>query len=240
MTSLIVFLFLLISILFLIRGKRSLGLGILLISFFSMYLLATPFVTRFLLNQIQTYPFLKDSTFSSGKKYAFVLLGTGTTTWKTGSADLVRSHIFSYSRTHEVMRLYFQCRSQGATCKVILSGGDPSRHGLSEAEAMSIELMESKIPQEDIIIEKESKNTYENAQFSKRFLQEINPSESFLVTSHFHMRRSLLYFKKHGLMMTAAPSDFLEPAPSGWLPSFQNLFISEIALKEIFSYLRWS
>ncbi len=189
MTSIIIFLLILISIIFFIQGQRKVGLGFLAISFFSMYLLATPFMTRFLLNQIQTYPFLKDSTFSSGNKYAFVLLGTGAAAWKNGSTSVVRSHIFSYSRTHEATRLYFQCRSQGANCKIICSGGDPSMHGLSEAEAMANELIESKVPQSDIIIEKESKNTYENAQFSKSFLQEINPSESFLVTSHFHMRR---------------------------------------------------
>ena len=55
------------------------------------------------------------------------------------------------------------------------------------------------IPDSSIIIENNSKNTYENAIFTKHILDSIKFNGSILlVTSSFHMRRSIAIFKKAG------------------------------------------
>ena len=55
------------------------------------------------------------------------------------------------------------------------------------------------IPDSAMIIENESKNTYENAVFTKKILDSLKINGNFLlVTSGYHMRRSMAVFKKAG------------------------------------------
>lgn len=56
------------------------------------------------------------------------------------------------------------------------------------------------IPESDFVIENESRNTHENAVFTKHLLeQEKISGKLLLITSAFHMRRSLACFNKEGL-----------------------------------------
>src|SRR5205085_7732741 len=53
----------------------------------------------------------------------------------------------------------------------------------------------------DIITENQSKNTYENALFSSRILkQDFKGEKILLITSAFHMKRTMECFKKQGIM----------------------------------------
>ena len=75
------------------------------------------------------------------------------------------------------------------------------------------------IKEEDILIEPKSKNTYENAQFSATFLQnnkaqlsiETNSTQNqiLVITSAFHLRRSLGCFQKAGLKVDGFSTDFI-------------------------------
>ena len=64
------------------------------------------------------------------------------------------------------------------------------------------------IPEEDFIMETESKNTHENAVFTKNILtqQQIH-GNYLLITSGFHMRRSLGCFKKAGIRVEPYSTD---------------------------------
>jgi uncharacterized SAM-binding protein YcdF (DUF218 family) len=58
-------------------------------------------------------------------------------------------------------------------------------------------------PTKNIFFENESRNTYQNAKFSKKILSEkfedLSSQKILLITSSLHMRRSLACFKKEGL-----------------------------------------
>lgn len=70
---------------------------------------------------------------------------------------------------------------------------------LNEAVQFKEDLIDFKIPSEDIIIENKSKNTYQNAVESKKVLANYPEIEKvLLVTSAIHMRRSKACFEKAG------------------------------------------
>jgi uncharacterized SAM-binding protein YcdF (DUF218 family) len=54
-------------------------------------------------------------------------------------------------------------------------------------------------PDSGLIVESKSKNTYENAVFTKKILDSLNMDGEFLlVTSAYHMPRAVAIFKKAG------------------------------------------
>ena len=91
--------------------------------------------------------------------------------------------------------------------KLIPSGGKGEDEMISEAEAMARYLRESGIPEADILMEDESKTTFENILFSKRILDgRTGPKYTALVTSNYHVYRALRYCKKVGLSCTGIGS----------------------------------
>jgi uncharacterized SAM-binding protein YcdF (DUF218 family) len=90
----------------------------------------------------------------------------------------------------------------GQVKKIILTGGSGSILHPDEKESGILKkyLLKIGIPDSLIIIENESKNTRENALFTKKLLDSLNLKSNFLfVTSAFHMKRSIRTFEKVGL-----------------------------------------
>lgn len=84
---------------------------------------------------------------------------------------------------------------------IIVSGGQGSDEAMSEAKAMRDFLIENNIPENRIIMEDKSTNTYENFKFTKDKLKEFYNAKSFkitIITNNFHMYRSQLIAKKLG------------------------------------------
>ncbi|MBK9048917.1 MAG: YdcF family protein [Bacteroidetes bacterium] len=99
---------------------------------------------------------------------------------------------------------------QGKVRKILLSGGSGMVFSPEEKESVVLErvLLQSGIPAADILIENDSRNTYENAVNSAKRLNASHSNGRFLlVTSAFHMRRSLACFQKTGLQIDAFPVD---------------------------------
>jgi uncharacterized SAM-binding protein YcdF (DUF218 family) len=99
----------------------------------------------------------------------------------------------------------------GKIDKFIITGGSSRILTELEPEAKQIKkiLQLAKVPDEDIIIEGNSRNTRENAANTAR-LMEQNPGwdKLLLVTSAFHMRRAAACFKKAGVQVTPYSADF--------------------------------
>lgn len=94
--------------------------------------------------------------------------------------------------------------------RALYSGGNPSFWKSNATEAdYAVELLgELGIPRSRIEVERSSRNTAENARFSRELISP-NPTERWLlVTSAFHMPRALGIFCKAGFMV--------DPVPSGW------------------------
>jgi uncharacterized SAM-binding protein YcdF (DUF218 family) len=121
---------------------------------------------------------------------------------------------------------------------ILVSGGDPAKHLISEAEVMQRELGELGIPAESILLEAKSKNTYENAKFASAMLHVQKRDTYVLVTSGFHMKRSLLYFSHFGIHPIAAPSDRLHRLRT-WLPLSYHAFLTDLAWNENIGILQF-
>lgn len=89
----------------------------------------------------------------------------------------------------------------GKVDKILIAGanGHLLSNGLREAEQFKELLVQRGIPEEDILVEVVSKNTYENAVESKKVLDKNPEIKSILlVTSALHMRRAKKCFEEAG------------------------------------------
>jgi uncharacterized SAM-binding protein YcdF (DUF218 family) len=174
-----------------------------------------------------------------------VLLGVGTVRWP--QSELITSHTLAYSRMFEAARLYFACKKVADFCRILATGGDPSRTGISEAETLASELQNIGVNKNDLMIEPKSNNTFQNAEFSSAILKAEGFDVTVLVTSGFHMSRSLLYFSQFMEKPIPAPSDQLSAIFSA-LPISHNFTYLDIAMYEhlrllrdrIDNWLRWN
>ena len=91
---------------------------------------------------------------------------------------------------------------------IILSGGQVYSDSGHEAVIASRILKDLGVPEDRIIVEGKSINTTQNAQFSTELMRQHDLKKPILVTSAFHMRRSVLNFEKCGVEVTAYPADY--------------------------------
>ncbi|MEZ4961319.1 MAG: YdcF family protein [Saprospiraceae bacterium] len=141
----------------------------------------------------------------------------------------------------------YELYKMGKVKKLLLTGGsgDLLQDQPSEAQDMKGFFARIGVPAEDIIIEPDSRNTYENADFTKKILEERYPGAScLLITSAFHMRRSLGCFKKAGVACTPYSVDFITEkdrwAPENTIfPDRNGFYFWEILVKEWVGYLAY-
>jgi len=134
-----------------------------------------------------------------------------------GYPDDGRLHLnSSANRFTQALELY----QQGKIKKILLSGGWGRLIGserVSEARAGKAYLVRFGIPASDILLETESRNTRENALFSKQLLAQMPGRERcLLITSAWHMRRASACFDKIGLPMDTYCVDYMRNTSQSW------------------------
>ncbi|MDD3687953.1 MAG: YdcF family protein [Bacteroidales bacterium] len=103
----------------------------------------------------------------------------------------------SADRLMQALELY----REGRIRKIYISGGSGAvfEQEIKESEILRDFIIVLGIPPDDILIETQSKNTYENAVEAAKILKPQTSSDTYLlITSAFHMRRSEACFKKQG------------------------------------------
>jgi uncharacterized SAM-binding protein YcdF (DUF218 family) len=134
---------------------------------------------------------------------------------------------------------------QHPNAKLVFSGGTAALRGSSHTEApiLKAEAVAFGVPPERIIAEDKSRDTYENAVETARLLGPGYRGSIVLVTSAFHMKRSVGVFKKLGLKVTPFAVDFrnhgggrliLNPLPQAYC--LEN---STAAVREYFGLLMY-
>jgi uncharacterized SAM-binding protein YcdF (DUF218 family) len=100
---------------------------------------------------------------------------------------------------------------EGKAPVIIATGGRISwlANAPPEADSMKTLLTEIGVPPSAVIEETQALNTYQNAVYTKEILERLGIQKSLLVTSAAHMPRSLLVFKKQGINVIPAPTDFI-------------------------------
>jgi uncharacterized SAM-binding protein YcdF (DUF218 family) len=94
-------------------------------------------------------------------------------------------------------------------CRLLLSGGkvDDSDPAPLLADAMRDFLVDLGVKSEDVLLENNSKSTFENAAFTVKLLNKSSASKIWLVTAASHMDRSVRCFEKQGVSVIASPCD---------------------------------
>ncbi len=92
------------------------------------------------------------------------------------------------------------------------------------------------IAPERIVLDDKSRNTEENAQFAKSLAGDMTGQTWMLVTSAFHMPRSVGLFRMAEFPVVPWPADYLASGAEGWRikpdQSTENVAVANIALRE--------
>jgi uncharacterized SAM-binding protein YcdF (DUF218 family) len=110
----------------------------------------------------------------------------------------------------------------GRARRIIISGGSGAILSVANTEAKELAtvLRLAAVPKQDILLEERSRNTRENAKFTKQLLAKHPDIKSLiLVTSGFHERRALGCFAKVGLHPQPFPADFYS-TDRNWTPDY--------------------
>lgn len=153
-------------------------------------------------------------------------------------------------------RIYFQKGADRVTQAIMLyrkgkiknfliTGGSGKLlgEGRDEATALKTFLLDCQIPDSIIFTETKAKNTHENALYTKQLLdQEPRLGPSFiLITSAFHMRRSMGCFQKAGITCMPFPvdpytCDEIDNPMDYITPEVRPLSSLSMLLREVFGY----
>ena len=171
------------------------------------------------------------------KEYDFIILLGGYSNFQTamGKSEF-QLELKGGNRLITTLNLY----NKGIGKRIILTGGSGKLLGekYGEAEYVAPFLKTLGLPDSAFIVENKSRNTWENAIFSKQIVDSLQKNAScLLVTSAFHMPRSKACFDKAGLPTTIYPTDYYRQKHDNLVklflePSSSKLFAWEALIHE--------
>jgi uncharacterized SAM-binding protein YcdF (DUF218 family) len=207
--------------------KRFFWTGFVLLLFFS---------NDFISNTIMRAWEIDPKPFNSLQPHKLGIVLTGTTHSFLQPDDRVYFKRGADRVTHTI-----QLYKEGLIEKILVSGGSGRLLKEDEPEANKYKkvLIMAGIPDEDIWLENETRNTYESAVAVSKMLDSLNYrlDDCLLITSAFHMRRSLACYRKAGLDIESFSTDFYGLQDkllltSLLLPTIEGFIIWEKLLKE--------
>jgi len=165
----------------------------------------------------------------------FILLGGGTR--YDGDKRLVPKRD-AFTRIVVTAELYRECRRAGGACRVIVSGGNPQHHEQAEADNYAPFLLARGVSASNLVLENESLNTYQNARNVASIVQPERDETLVLITSAYHMQRSLLAFHAFGLDTQAFTSN-VRQSEATFFPRSRGFIDAETALHELVGIVRF-
>ncbi len=206
------------------RKKRCLIWSIVILVLFS---------NRFLLSLFAKAWDVAPAPLPEGKVYSAAIILGGFT-----NVDLENKGFFTDHSDRLIEGMYL--KSTGRVSHIMMSGGNSDRIAKKFTEARWVRktLLEMHYPDTAILIDQKSTNTYENAIYTKRILDSAHLKPPYLlVTSAFHMRRSMYNFKKKGMDVIPYPCDYLAGNAPLWVidyfvPNANVMYAWDYYLKE--------
>jgi uncharacterized SAM-binding protein YcdF (DUF218 family) len=116
--------------------------------------------------------------------------------------------------TAALARQYPQARIvySGGNARLVLTGGIEADYAIDLLESLGI-------ARTRVVAERQSRNTVENAEFSKKLVDPKPGERWLLVTSAYHMPRAIGVFRRAGFPVEAYPVDWRTRGPIDlWLP----------------------
>jgi uncharacterized SAM-binding protein YcdF (DUF218 family) len=210
-----------IGLFFGLIGRRRLAFFCSFLALAWLWFWSLPVASFWLSNQIAA-PFPPQHPHQVPQAEAIVILGGGIT-----PAD---QHHLQPDLNQAADRIWYgtQLYHAGKAPLVVLSGGQNKKlHSESEAAAMQQLAEDLGVPPEAILLEEQSRNTQQNAQYTTQMLHQRGIKTILLVTSASHMKRSLQHFGRAGLVNAIpAATDYKLPYKNGWrnwLPDTDDL-----------------
>lgn len=203
--------------------RRKKGLTIALITFFI-------FSNNFLINEALLLWEEEPVAVSSLDNAQTAIVLTGVTNSLKASND----RVFFGKGADRVLHTV-QLYKAGKISKIIISGGSGRLIGkdIPEADQLKKVFLYCGVQESDIILENQSRNTHESAQYSKKLLDSLNLDNEFLlITSAFHMKRSMGCFSKAGLHIKSYPVDYYTADRRNTLTPDDWLILSSDALSK--------
>jgi uncharacterized SAM-binding protein YcdF (DUF218 family) len=211
--------------------KKSLVIATTLLLFFT-----NPFIVNeaWLLWEVPPTPY------SKVQHYDAAIILTGISNTDKSPKDRIYTDKGA-DRVLQPMRLY----KAGYVKKIIISGGSGSLTNKESSEAADLKtiLVCSGVPGNDVLLEERSRNTHENAVFTKSILQQHPEYKKLLlVTSAFHLRRAAACFKKEGIKADAFSVDFYTSDRSFFpidliVPQEYSLYLWQKLFHEVLGYI---
>jgi uncharacterized SAM-binding protein YcdF (DUF218 family) len=120
----------------------------------------------------------------------------------------------SFDEAAERLTAAVELARQYPTARIVFSGGSANLlSGLSEADYAAHFIENLGVPRDRITVESRSRDTAENAVFTKHLITPKSGEHWLLVTSAFHMPRAIGAFRQAGFPVEAYPVDY---QTAGW------------------------
>lgn len=211
------------------KRKKTLRLsGLLMLMFFT-----NPGISNFVMRTWEIAP-VEIASMPDSATVGIVL--TGVTNPRQEPAD--RTH---FNKGADRLLHAVQLYHAGKIKNILITGGSGSliHQEVSESKGLDRVALMAGVHRAHLFIESESRNTRENALFSSRIINERWPNtQPVLITSAFHMRRSLGCFEKVGYRPLPFTADFYS-VPWDWkdtagylIPSSDSLTTWNILIRE--------
>lgn len=215
------FIILLLLAVFLVRGTRRIRTRLIFLSlYFVLYLVSTGFVANALLVKLERLVPPSPPV----ARYDAVIVLSGMTGIQNHNDDRIE-----FSGAVDRILAGIRMIREGRSDRLIISGGDGSLKQINRPEAEMLRSFAIRwgLDPKQILIDSESRNTYENAVRTAELLSEHPADRLLLITSAFHMFRSRGCFRQAGLAVDVYPVDFMGEEKvadfRGFLPSSISL-----------------
>ena len=125
---------------------------------------------------------------------------------------------------------------------IIVSGGQVFSYAGTEADIEYRLLKSAGIDEKFLLKENRSRNTVENARFTKQICEKMGIAKVILVTSGYHLPRSVMIFEREGVDVIPYPTDYktnkeIAIDAFAFTPSAEAVRTSAIAMKEYLGIL---
>lgn len=209
-------------------GRRvGTALFLFLLAFF-LYISSIPRSVAALLSPLED-PFAFELPSPRGKSVVLVLSGG---IWSTGE---------EFQMSAETLQRFFAGvrAAEALGCELLFSGGFPGRATEEQICEMVVRTARGMKFNGPLLVEGSSRTTWENMKFSAPYLKELKAEDIVLVTSAYHLNRSLFFAERFfsGCRIHPYPSGRLselgETTAMDFLPSPTSFHYIAAALREV-------
>jgi uncharacterized SAM-binding protein YcdF (DUF218 family) len=228
----VVFVLLLVALMLVRYGKRRSSVGALALAMAVLWVASMPLTARLAYRNIESHypPTPLDQVPAGG---CIIVLGGVVAAPILPRVDIEMND--AIDRVYKAAELY---RAGKAPYVIVTGGNQPwSETGTAEAELIREVLMGWGVPEDVIFLEGSSRNTRENALYSRNIINSIACESPLLVTSAAHMPRAVAAFDNVGVRVTPVATDVriagaALPALMDFIPSASALAMTSDAIRE--------